>query len=121
MIVAGFGFRKSATLASLQSALSQAGEHVISALAAPHDKCQAACLADLAAVTGLPILPICADRLTRSQTTTQSARSLRERATGSVAEAAALAAAGPGATLIKTRQISHDRLATCAIATGPTL
>jgi len=36
----------------------------------------------------------------------------------SVAEAAALAAAGPGARLVGTRVISDDRLATAAIAEG---
>jgi cobalt-precorrin 5A hydrolase len=47
---------------------------------------------------------------------TQSAR-VRERfGTGSVAEASALAAAGPGARLLGPRVISGDGLATAAIA-----
>ncbi|MFT5341780.1 MAG: cobalt-precorrin 5A hydrolase [Paracoccaceae bacterium] len=120
MIVAGFGFRASASLASLQNALSLASTGHIDALAAPADKCVARCLIDLATTSGLPILPIAADQLTNAETTTQSARSLRERNTGSVAEAAALAAAGPNARLLTKRHISHDKLATCAIATGPT-
>ena len=38
------------------------------------------------------------------------------KAFGSLAEAAALAAAGPGATLVVNRIISSDGMATCAIA-----
>ncbi len=120
MIVAGFGFRASATISSLQSALSLAAEGAIDALAAPDDKCAAKCLSDLGTATGLPILPVTAEALTNAKTTTQSTRSMRERGTGSVAEAAALAAAGPNARLLTGRHISDDRLATCAIATGPT-
>lgn len=119
MIVAGFGFRASATLASLQSALSSATDGPIDALAAPGDKCAAQCLTDLSTTTGLPILPVAATTFTSIKTPTQSTRSLRERGTGSVAEAAALAAAGANAQLITKRHISDDKLATCAIATGP--
>jgi cobalt-precorrin 5A hydrolase len=120
MIVAGFGFRASATVASLQSALSLATDGAIDALAAPDDKCTAPCLTDLSNTTGLPILPVSAEALANVKTTTQSAHSLRTRGTGSVAEAAALAAAGPDAKLLTIRHISDDNLATCAIATGPT-
>ena len=120
MIVAGFGFRTSATLVSLQSALSRATTGPVEALAAPSDKCTDLCLTDLSKATGLPILPIAADLLTNTETETQSARSLRARGTGSVAEAAALAAVGPNAKLLTKRHISQDKLATCAIATGPT-
>lgn len=120
MIIAGFGFRTSATLASLQSALSLAGNGPIDALAAPDDKCTDRCLTDLAALTGLPIRPVTETLLTNTKTETQSPLSLRERGTGSVAEAAALAAAGPNAKLLTKRHISQDKLATCAIATGPT-
>ena len=119
MIVAGFGFRRSATLESLQSALESAGFSASpDALAAPGDKCGARCLRELSAVTGLDILPVSDAALRACTTTTQSPQSQRARATGSVAEAAALAAAGPGARLLGERQISQDRLATCAIATG---
>ncbi|MHA6346914.1 cobalamin biosynthesis protein, partial [Roseivivax sp. CAU 1761] len=38
--------------------------------------------------------------------------------TGSVAEAAALAAAGPGARLLGPRAVSPDGCATCALAQG---
>ena len=49
---------------------------------------------------------------------TQSAKVAERFGTGSVAEAAALAAAGPGAQLLGPRVVSGDGLATAAIAIG---
>ena len=51
-------------------------------------------------------------------TPTQSQLITEKFGTGSVAEAAALAAAGPRARLITTRTVSQDRTATAAIAEG---
>lgn len=118
MIVAGFGFRAGADLSALQAALSgaQAGHPAVNALAAPHDK--TVLPARLAAQLGLPLIAIPPEALQAVRTETRSAASLRARGTGSVAEAAALAAAGPGARLIARRFISPDRMATCAIAEG---
>ena len=117
MIVAGFGFRAAATVDSLQSALSRVqGAHVIDALAAPEDKCAAPGLQGLSHELDLPVLPISAAALQAQETQTHSSVSQDHRKTGSVAEAAALAAAGPGATLIAPRKISEDRLATCSLA-----
>lgn len=59
-----------------------------------------------------------ADHLAAQPVLTRSAASQATYGTGSVAEAAALAAAGPGARLLSARLISPDRLATCAIAIG---
>lgn len=117
MIVAGFGFRATATVHSLQSALSRVqGAHVVEALAAPDDKCSAPGLQGLSRQLNLPVLPISATVLQAQETQTRSAISQDHRNSGSVAEATALAAAGPGATLIVPRQISEDRLATCSLA-----
>lgn len=118
MIVAGFGFRKGTSLASLQAALALAQDALppVTALAAPEDKAFA--LRPLADTMGLPLIALPAATLVAVRTQTVSAPSLRARGTGSVAEAAALAAAGPEATLLCTRRISPDRMATCAIATG---
>ncbi|WP_323765137.1 cobalamin biosynthesis protein [Marinovum sp.] len=113
MIVAGFGFSTRATLASLRDALAQTGG-TPEALATAHDK--AAQLAPLADDLGLPLRRVSAEALTAQDTTTRSAASQTTRGTGSVAEAAALAAAGPGARLIAPRTFSSDRLATCALA-----
>jgi cobalt-precorrin 5A hydrolase len=51
-------------------------------------------------------------------TPTQSQLVSEKFGTGSIAEAAALAAAGPRARLIATRVVSRDRTATAAIAEG---
>jgi cobalt-precorrin 5A hydrolase len=51
-------------------------------------------------------------------TPTQSKLVAEKFGTGSVAEAAALVAAGPRARLIATRTVSQDRTATAAIAEG---
>ena len=112
MIVAGFGSRSGATAASLRSALllAQAGAPPVTHVATLADK------APLLKALGLPILAV--ETLDEIATPTRSAASLAARGTGSVAEAAALAAAGPGARLLVSRQISPDRKATCAIAEG---
>ena len=119
MIVAGFGFRHAATLAACEAALVQAelGQRRVTALATLADK--APLLAPLAAMRGIALIALPPERLLHVVTPTQSRASLAARGTGSVAEAAALAAAGTGARLIVRRCISPDRMATCAIAEGP--
>lgn len=118
MIVAGFGYRKSATQASLQSALDLvcAGQQRPDALATLTAK--APLLAPLAHTLNLPLIEVSPDALAAQSTLTQSDASHTAHATGSVAEAAALAAAGAGARLLSPRHISQDRLATCALALG---
>jgi len=120
VIVAGFGFRTGAAQSSLRDALEMAradcGNAVVTALAAPTDKAQN--LARLAAELGVPVVAISPEALEQAPTSTFSSISLAARRTGSVAEAAALAAAGPGARLLAARHISSDRMATCAIAQG---
>lgn len=118
MIVAGFGFRGEATVASLRDALAATLHTDIAMLAVPDDKAHATCFQDFAQELALPIVSIQPDMLMAAETTTQSAHSLDYRGTGSVAEACALAAAGPQATLITKRHISPDKMATCAIAKG---
>ena len=117
MIVAGFGFRGAATVASLRDALAQTGGRP-QALAAPQDKAGAECLIQLAQSLFLPVLAIDPGALRAAATITQSPVVRARRGTGSVAEAAALAGAGPGARLIGPRCISSDRLATAALAQG---
>ncbi|WP_241214865.1 cobalamin biosynthesis protein [Sphingomonas sp. S-NIH.Pt15_0812] len=115
VIVAGFGGRAAATAAAYADALAGAwGGGRIDALAAPADRCAA--LAPLAATLGLPLLALSPEMLEGRATPTRSAISLARRGTGSVAEAAALAGAGPGARLLRPRHIATDRTATCAIA-----
>ncbi|WP_179510078.1 cobalamin biosynthesis protein [Sphingomonas melonis] len=115
MIVAGFGCRAGATAASLRAALTLASaDHAAAMLAIAADRLAIA--APLADDLALPLVGIAADTLAAIATPTRSPASLAARGTGSVAEAAALAAAGPGARLLVSRRISPDRMATCALA-----
>lgn len=118
MIVAGFGFRKAARTASLRDALQQAcGAYSPDALVTAEAKADSPAIEQLAAELGLPLRAIPPDALSAQATETQSDPSHTAHNTGSVAEAAALAAAGPGARLIRPRAVSTDRMATCALAT----
>lgn len=118
MIVAGFGFRKGASLSSLRAALAlaQKGHEQVTVLATAQDKVDG--LLALAGATGLPVMGITAERLIATTTCSLSTASRVARGTGSVSEASALAAAGTGARLLSSRHISPDRMATCAIAQG---
>jgi len=115
MIVAGFGFRTSVSLASLESALEEAtGIITIDALATLDQKAHQ--LAPLASKLALPLIAIAAKRLADQPTLTRSPASIAAYGTGSVAEAAALAALAPKARLLAPRAFSSDRLASCALA-----
>lgn len=119
MKVAGLGFKKDVTLASLREALAAAGgAEGLAAVATVSDKADAEALKLLAHECGVPIKAVLPEDLADIATPTQSQLISEKFGTGSVAEAAALAAAGPGARLIATRAISQDRTATAAIAEG---
>ncbi|GAA4228750.1 cobalt-precorrin 5A hydrolase [Sagittula marina] len=122
MIVAGFGFSTRAQTDSLRDAFNAACAAVDrppQMLATAADK--AASLAPLADELGLPLVSVTAEDLVAQPTFTQSLRVAAERGTGSVAEAAALAAAGPGARLLAPRLHAADRLSSCALAEGAPL
>ncbi|AMK25405.1 MULTISPECIES: cobalamin biosynthesis protein [unclassified Sphingobium] len=116
MIVAGFGFRTSASLASLEAALEEAtgAKITVDALATLDRKADQ--LAPLAHKLSLPLIAITADRLANQRTLTRSPASIAAYGTGSVAEAAALAALAPNARLLAPRAFSPDRRASCALA-----
>ena len=117
MIVAGFGFRSGATLAALRDALERAGgPEGVTHLATLAAKARA--LEPLARVLGLPVVAVDAEALRGVATLTRSDRVEAMFATGSVAEAAALAAAGPGARLRGPRAVAADGTATAALAEG---
>ncbi len=121
MIVAGFGFRGAATVDSLRDALSRAHDNANPThFATARDKAEAPVFQSFAKTLGAKIISVDSVLLAAQQTTTQSAVSQTAHGTGSVAEAAALAAAGPGAKLLAPRAISGDRKATCALAEGDT-
>lgn len=116
MKVAGIGFRKGATLASLQAALAEAealGGPVAAIASLPH-KTSAAEMLALARARGLPVVTV--DDVKGVETPTHSPRIAAMHGAGSVAEATALAAAGPGARITVARLSSPDGMATAAIA-----
>jgi cobalt-precorrin 5A hydrolase len=115
MIVAGFGFRSGATLAALQDALTKAGgAGGVTHLATLAAKAEG--LAPLGRALALPVVALPPELLRGIPTLTRSDRVEGLFGTGSVAEAAALAAAGPGARLRGSRAVSADGTATAAIA-----
>ena len=114
MRVAGFGFRHAASLDSLRAALALAGGDV-AALATAEGK--AAGLQALAREMGVPVIGISVQEMA-AQGVPGSDRVRALYGTGSVAEAAALAAAGQGARLVVGRVTSPDRAVVVAIAEG---
>jgi cobalt-precorrin 5A hydrolase len=117
MRVAGIGFRGAATVASLLDALERAGGGA-ELLATASVKADAPVAQNLAVELGLAICGFGREALAKEDVLTQSAKVAERFGTGSVAEAAALAAAGPGARLLGPRVVSGDGLATAAIAIG---
>lgn len=119
MKVAGLGFKRDVDVASLREALAATGCAAgLAAIATVSDKAEEAALRSLARELGVPIKAVPADALVGVATCTQSDLIKATFGTGSVAEAAALVAAGRGARLISTRTVSRDRTATAAIAEG---
>lgn len=118
MIVAGFGFRHGADVDSLIDALARAqrGHPPAGIVATLLSKIPL--VEQLAEILGIPVLAYGVDAAAGMGTLTQSPASHTAKGTGSVAEAAALLGAGPGAWLLSPRHISSDRMATCALARG---
>ncbi|MEJ2457100.1 MAG: cobalamin biosynthesis protein, partial [Novosphingobium sp.] len=95
VIVAGFGFRAGAPPESLRAALAlalaQRDVPPVTHLATAQDK--SAALDPLGQALGLPLVPVSAEAIAAARTITQGDASRRARGTGSLSEAAALAAA----------------------------
>lgn len=121
MIVAGFGCRAEVSMQALQMVLEAAraclpeGVMIDALATVEHRQAQ---LLPLASALALPLIRVAAADLRIPETSTVSSRSLMACGCGSVAEAAAMVAAGDTARLLITRQISPDGAATCAIAQG---
>jgi len=119
MRVAGIGFRSAATVETLAEALSlavaQADGLPVEAIATAYSKAAAPVFVTFCDQQGLPL---CAVDVAGVDTPTQSGLVLDMFGAGSLAEAAALAGAGPGARLIVARVVSRDGMATAAIAEG---
>lgn len=123
-VVAGLGFRHHTSCRALRQVLEQAvqsaqhDQHVpmlLQALATAQDKCDHPALAQLAAELGLPVASVPLAQV-RAQSTQPSPHAPARYGFQSLAESAALAAAGQGAVLASRRHISADGTATAAIA-----
>ena len=112
MRVAGIGFRAAAGAASVRDALGGAEVDALATLARKAPALRAL-------LPDLPVIGVEEAELAGVATPASSPRIAERFGTGSLAEAAALLAAGPGARLIVTRRISGDGMATAAIAEGP--
>lgn len=117
--VAGIGLRKAATEASVADALARAEAAsgvTATLLATVARKADSPALIALARARRLRIVAL-PEAALPADTPTQSPRIRARFGTGSVAEAAALAAV-PGAVLLTHRVVSRDGMATAAIAVG---
>lgn len=114
--VAGFGFRREATLGSLGQALDQLIEQygAIDKLAAARS--MLSLVEELGRLRNIEVIAVADAELPTVTTLTHSSQSMQARGTGSVAEAVALLAVGPNARLVGPRIISADRQATAALA-----
>lgn len=113
MRVAGIGFRAAATVDDLAAALALAGQ--ADALATDARKAGAAVMVALGQRLGLAVRAV---DVSGTETPTASARVTEAFGTGSVAEAAALVAAGRNARLVVGRVVAPNGMATAAIAEG---
>lgn len=113
--IAGIGFRDSARVESILDALDRAGAGDLRHIALPAVKLRHHAATQLTRL-GYHLHPVSAAALTAPVTLTDSQASRAAHGTGSVSEACALAAFGPGARLIAARVISADGRATAAIA-----
>jgi cobalt-precorrin 5A hydrolase len=121
MIVAGFGCRPGAPLSDFVSALSDVGHYGVTHIAIPHFRAAEAGVIAAIKQWDLPVAIIDQAGLEQAcdRAVTHSALALEHTGVSSVAESAALAAAGPGGRLLATRVSAG--LVTCAIAAGAEL
>jgi cobalt-precorrin 5A hydrolase len=118
-VAIGIGFTTRASEASLAAALrARLAEGPADLVATAADKASHPALVAAARALGLASVPVPDDAMQAMapHLVTCSFRSVAARQIGSVAEAAALAAAGGGARLDGARVVSEDGLATTAIA-----
>ncbi len=116
MRVAGFGFRDGTEIEALRAALAAAGGGAVDALASVAEKAETPVMRELAAELGVKVIALPVTALAGVETITRSPRIVARFGTGSLAEAAALCAAGPGARLLGPRAASPCGMAMAAIA-----
>jgi cobalt-precorrin 5A hydrolase len=122
-LVIGLGFRDVASAQSIGEVLAgvslqAARPELATVIAVAEDKAAHPGLLAVVQSARLPVETVAAEAMRQAGTrvTTRSELVLEKRGVGSVSEAAALAAAGPGARLIVTRMVSADHTATAAAA-----
>lgn len=120
MTVLGLGFRADAGVDSLRDALRAVREAVpcpqeVTALATAQDKLASPALAQLAAELGLPVIGVPL-ALLAAQPAAPSVHAPLRYGSRCLAEAAALAVAGPQGRLLAPRAASSDGKATAALA-----
>ena len=123
MIFVGLGFRKAVTIKSFENLIQQVYHLTelpgpIKALATLDTKALDPALQEFAAAKRITLIPVSLENLKRQITPTQSPAAQAAYGLGSIAEAAALFAAGDGSSLIFKRLISSYKMATCAFANG---
>ena len=127
MIVAGIGCRKAIVAEQVESAIeaalrqNQIEGHRLGVIAVPAVKGAEAGIVEAAAARGVLLVLITQDALEEAdlRTVSRSARSMDTLNVQSVAEASALAAAGPNSRLLAPRVVVGP--VTCALAEGDTL
>jgi cobalt-precorrin 5A hydrolase len=125
MVVAGVGFRRAVEAQEIAALVARALEQAalppraLSGLATADALADAPPFLRAAEALGVPAIAVARASLEAAapRVRTRSARSLAAHGVGSVAEAAALGAAGPTSTLVLERVTSTR--ATCALACGP--
>ncbi|CAN7144397.1 cobalamin biosynthesis protein [Acidovorax sp. LjRoot118] len=121
-LVVGVGLRAQATPAALQAlwlraqALLPGQADCFCAVAVLQGKATHPALADWLGLASAPVLAVPVEPMRHQPVVTQSPRLQARYGTGSVAEAAALAAAGPQAQLLVPRLVAEDGSATLAVA-----
>ncbi|WP_299922118.1 cobalamin biosynthesis protein [uncultured Pelagimonas sp.] len=119
MKVVGVGYRSGADMSALKDAVDSAGTGA-EAIAVSDHKTDLAAVTDLATTLKIPLITVSQVDLEKQTTLTQSTRQQERFGVGSLAEAVALAAAGPNARLLGPRVISSCGMATAAFAEGHT-
>ena len=115
MKVVGLGLRSAATPASLEDLIERLQIAPDLPLAVPAFRRSHPAVLDLQR-RGRRIIPLPEAALSGTSTPTRSPRILARHGTGSIAEACAIVAAGPGARIIVPRVVSADGCATAALA-----
>jgi cobalt-precorrin 5A hydrolase len=123
MIFIGLGFRKAVTIKSFENLIHQVYHLTelpgpIKALATLDTKALDPALQEFATAQRITLIPVSLENLKRQITPTKSPVAQAAYGLGSIAEAAALSAAGDGSSLIFKRLISFDKMAICALAKG---